>query len=49
MKEHQLISHLFDIYRGTDQENAYGVYNLIEILKRVRKDLSGCDFHDLVH
>ena len=46
-RERQLISNLFDIYRGMDQENAYGIYNLIEILKRVRKDLSGSDFHDL--
>lgn len=47
LKERQLINNLFDIYRGMDQENAYGVYNLVEILKRVRKDLSGSDFHDL--
>ena len=47
LRERQLISNLFNIYRGVAQENAYGVYNLVEILKRVRKDLSGSDFHNL--
>jgi hypothetical protein len=46
-EERQLVTHLFEIYRGMDQKSAYGVYNLIEILKRVRTDLSGSDLHDL--
>ena len=46
-EEGQLITSLFEIYRNIDQENEFGVYNLIEILKRVRKDLSGIDFHNL--
>lgn len=47
VKDRALISELFNIYRNSDQSSSYAVYNLFTILKRVRKDLSGFDFHNL--
>ena len=47
LNERMLITSLLDTYRGTSQKNSYVVYNLIEILKRVRKDLSNLDLHAL--
>ena len=45
--ERRLISALLNVYRNENQTNLYGVHNLVEILKRVRKDLSGANFHAL--
>ena len=45
--ERRLVSDLLNVYRRMDQKCGYGVYNLVEILKRVKKDLSGSDFHEL--
>lgn len=43
-----LIKRGFDIYRGRfDGQDGYAVWNLIEILKNVRDDLSGGDFTSL--
>ena len=43
--DRNLIKRAFDIYRNRfDGNDGYAIYNLIEILKITRKDLSGCDF-----
>ena len=46
--DRNLIKRAMDIFRGRfGKEVGYGVYNLIEILKLVREDLSGSDFSEL--
>lgn len=46
--DRNLIMRGFDIYRGRfDGQDGFAVWNLVEILKAVREDLSGADFSDL--
>ena len=44
--ERDLIDRCFDIFRGINNDN-YAVWNLFQILKLVREDLSGADFSGL--
>lgn len=46
-EDKNLLNNILNIYRGVKQQNKYGVYNVLEIIKRVRVDLSGIDFHSL--
>ena len=47
-EDRSLIKRALNVFRGRFGEEAgYGVYNLIEVLKLVRKDLSGSDFSAL--
>lgn len=46
--ERNLIKRALDIYRGRfDKKDGYCVWNLIQIIKRVRFDLRGADFSNL--
>ena len=46
--DRNLIKRVLDIFRGRfDESVGYGVYNLVEILKIVRKDLSSANFSKL--
>lgn len=46
--DRNLIKRAFDVFRGRfDREDGYAVYNLFQILKLVREDLSGEDFTSL--
>ena len=46
--DRKIVDKSLNIFRGIfDNTNGYSIYNLIEILKDVREDLSGCDFRSL--
>ena len=46
--DRNLMDRLFNVFRCIYDSESYAVYNLVEILKATRKDLSGMDFHDLM-